>query len=80
MRSSLSLAAFAVSVISSRAFVAKTAAKCAFRGSAARKGALRMSSSGPAEVGRMNVQEFDAVLKGDLRENYQIIDVREVRS
>jgi hypothetical protein len=75
MRSTLSAAAFAVTVLSARAFsVGRTAAPRPLTR------AVRMASSSrdePAEVGRMNVHEFQAILTGDRRQGFQIIDVRE---
>ena len=75
MRSTLSAAAFAVTVLSARAFsVGRMAAPRTLTR------AVRMASSScdePAEVGRMNVHEFQAILTGDRRQDFQIIDVRE---
>lgn len=53
----------------------------AFRTTASRsllKTSTRLASSGPSQVKRMNVVEFDKILKNkEERPKYQIVDVRE---
>ena len=75
MRFALSAAAFALSIATSRALLRSGMGSMAIRRGKVSPSARSMSSTsgdGPAAVNNMSVTELAAILKGDLRDNYQV--------